>query len=345
MRSSVLIIVTATFFSGILAGCGHITGGRQDAQAPPDATTEMQKVLDAYASMSLPDSEPLTLRAIRRHPSPADAVTKALLDQGKTRVSDPAVTKKTLMIPVQDGTIPIHVFTPKGIGPYPALLYFHGGGFVAGDTAGYETSPRSIAQVAEIVVVSVDYRLAPEHPFPAALADVLTAFEWTVDHVDQLHINSEQIAVGGEGAGGNLAASMSMVARDNGIQPPRHQLLIYPILDNNTDTFSYRRNAHAEPLNMAKMCWMLVNYIKRREDADSHYAFPLKAKTLKGLPSATIISAEIDPLISENRRYTERLRKEGVDVVYEEYKGVSHDFFGMRQIVPEANNALQFAAD
>jgi acetyl esterase len=152
------------------------------------------------------------------------------------------------------------------------------------------------------------------------------------------------VAVGGESAGGNLATVVSLMARDKNVALPVHQLLVYPVVDNDFETPSYQRNADAKPLNKAMMKWFFKYYSAKADDGKNPYALPMKAATLKGLPPATIIAAEIDPLLSEGKSYADRLKKDGVNVTYKEYTGVTHEFFGMGAVVSKAKDAEELAA-
>jgi acetyl esterase len=196
--------------------------------------------------------------------------------------------------------------------------------------------------MANAIMVAVDYHQAPEHKFPAAPNDAYAAYTWTLEHAKEINGDPARVAVGGESAGGNLATVVSMMARDKKAQMPVHQLLVYPVANDDMTTPSYKKNAEAKPLNKAMMAWFFKHYAG---DPKNAYALPMKAASLKGLPSATVITAEIDPLLSEGKLYADRLKKDGVAVSYKEYKGVTHEFFGMGAVVPLAKDAEQFAAD
>lgn len=314
----------------------------QDAAQPPRADAAMQKVLDAHKALGPKPIETLSPAQARQQPTPADAVKKVLADAGKSTVPEPGVTVKDMTVPVDGGSIPVHIYTPEGKGPFPVMVYYHGGGFVIADTRVYDASPRALAKMANAIMVSVDYRQAPEHKFPAAPNDAYAAYIWTTQHAKEFNGDPMKVAVGGESAGGNLATVVSMMARDKKAQMPVHQLLVYPVVDNDMNTPSYQRNANAKPLNKAMMGWFFKHY---GGDPSSPYALPMKAASLKELPPATIVAAEIDPLLSEGKAYAEKLKKDGVKVDYKEYSGVTHEFFGMGAVVPKAKDAEQYAAD
>lgn len=313
----------------------------QNAQ-PPKAEPNMQKVLDAMASLKPKPIENLSPEEARKQPSAADAVKKVLSDAGQSTAPEPGVTMKTQTVQGKGGSFPVHIFTPEGKGPFPVIVYYHGGGFVIADTKVYEASVRALAKGAKAIVVSADYRRAPEHKFPTQPEDAFAAYKWAIDNANQFNGDPTRVAVAGESAGGNLATVVSMMARDQKAQLPVHQLLVYPVVDNDMNNASYKKNANAKPLNKAMMGWFFKHY---GADPKSPYALPLKATSLKGLPPATVITAEIDPLMTEGKAYADRLKKEGVAVNYRHYTGVTHEFFGMGAVVPKAKEAQQFAAD
>jgi acetyl esterase len=314
-----------------------------DAAQPPKAEPAMQKVLDALASLKPKPIENLSPEQARLQPTPADAVKKVLTDMHKSTAPEPGVSVKDLSIPANGGgTIPLHVFVPEGNGPFPVMLYYHGGGFVIADTKVYEASPRALAKMAKAIIVAVDYRRAPEHKFPAAPEDAYAAYTYTLQHAKEWGGDPARVAVGGESAGGNLATVVSLMARDKKAQLPVHQLLVYPVVDNDMNRPSYQENANAKPLNKPMMAWFFKHY---GADPKSPYALPLKNASLKGLPPATIVAAEIDPLRDEGKAYADKLQQEGVKVDYKLYSGVTHEFFGMGAVVPKAKDAEQYAAD
>jgi len=317
--------------------------GAQDAAQPPKAEPSMQKVLDAQKALNPKPIETLTPEEARLQPTPADAVKKVLTDMKKSTAPEPGVTVKDLNIPAAGGgTIPLHVYVPEGKGPFPVMMYYHGGGFVIADTKVYDASPRALAKMAKAIIVSVDYRRAPEHKFPAAPEDAYAAYTWTLQHAKEWGGDPQRVAVGGESAGGNLATVVSLMARDKKAQLPVHQLLVYPVVDNDMNRPSYQQNANAKPLNKPMMAWFFKHY---GADPKSPYALPLKNAQLKGLPPATVIGAEIDPLRDEGKAYADKLQQAGVKVDYKLYSGVTHEFFGMGAVVPKAKEAEQYAAD
>jgi acetyl esterase len=253
----------------------------QEAAQPPKAEPAMQKVLDALASLKPKPIETLSPQEARKQPTPADAVKKVLADSGKSTAPEPGVTVKTMTVQGNGGSFPVHIYTPEGKGPFPIMLYYHGGGFVIADTKVYDASPRALARMAKAIMVAVDYRQAPEHKFPTAPEDAYAAYQWTLQHAKEFNGDPARVAVGGESAGGNLATVVSMMARDKKAQLPLHQLLVYPVVNDDMGTPSYQRNANAKPLNKAMMGWFFKHY---GGDPKNPYALPMKAASLKGLP-------------------------------------------------------------
>jgi len=336
--------MTRVFQLSTLAAALLTTGAAFAATpaTPPKAESHMQKVLDALASLGGKPIETLTPEEARKQPTPADAVKKVLTDEGKSTAPEAGVTMKDMTVTGPNGDFPVHIFTPEGKGPFPVMVYYHGGGFVIADTKVYESSPRALAKMAKAIIVSADYHRAPENKFPAAPNDAYAAFTWTLAHAKEFNGDPTRVAVGGESAGGNLATVVSIMARDKKATMPVHQLLVYPVVDNDMTRPSYVQNAAAKPLNKPMMEWFFKHYAA---DAASPMALPLKNADLKGLPAATIVAAEIDPLMSEGKAYADALQKAGVKVDYKLYTGVTHEFFGMGAVVPKAKDAEQFAAD
>ncbi|WP_235559758.1 MULTISPECIES: alpha/beta hydrolase [unclassified Methylophilus] len=309
---------------------------------PPAADPDMQKVLDALATLGGKPIETLSPQEARQQPTPTDAVKKLLTESGHQSPTQ-LYTKSTISIPGGPlGSVPAQVYTPHGEGPFPVILYFHGGGFVIADTKTYEASIIALAQGVQAVVVSLDYHQAPEHQFPTQPNEAFAAYQWLLAHAEEINGDRKRIAVAGESAGGNLAAVVSLMARDKDVTQPLHQLLIYPVVNNNVFNSSYIDNANAKPLNAAMMNWFFKHY-SEPIDAYSSYALPDKASSLKDLPPATVITAEIDPLYEEGKEFAERLESDGIPVTYRHYTGVTHEFFGMADVVAKAREAQVFA--
>ncbi|MFC6863765.1 alpha/beta hydrolase [Halomicroarcula sp. GCM10025817] len=242
---------------------------------------------------------------------------------------DPVERVRNLEIPGPDGAVGLRIYDPATAGPRPLFVYFHGGGWVFGTADAHDHLARAIANAGDCTVVAVDYRLAPEHPFPAALADCYTATEWVADHPDVLGGDPERLVVGGDSAGGNLAAATCLRARDADGPDIAHQVLVYPVLDRNFETDSYRENAEGYLLTRAAMRWFWDHYLESSFDAKNPYAAPLEARDLSGLPPATVVTAEFDPLRDEDLAYAERLRDAGVPVEVRRYEDMIHGFLPM----------------
>jgi acetyl esterase len=247
-------------------------------------------------------------------------------------------------IPGPGGPIPVRIYAPKSPGPLPVLLYFHGGGWVVGNLDSHDLIGRSLANLAECMVISVDYRLAPEHRFPAPLDDCFAATVWAAANVDQLGGDPMCLAVGGDSAGGNLAAAVALMARDNGGPELCYQLLIYPVTSRNFETTSYRENATDYGLTRDGMIWFWEQYLRSDADALNPYAAPLMATDVRDLPPALVITAGYDVLRDEGELYAQHLREAGVEVELAQYPTLIHGFFGMGPWVDAARAAVEHGA-
>ena len=304
----------------------------------PDA--QMQAVLDMLGSLGGKPMETLTAAEARKQPTPADAVKKLLEKQGKKPAMPGDLKVEDKTVQGAAGKIPARFYTPTSAkGSLPVLVYFHGGGFVIADKDVYDSAPRTLASAVGCVVVSVDYRRAPENKFPAAHDDAFAAYQWVVKNAASIGGDPKKIAVAGESAGGNLAASVSLAARDKGVQLPIHQLLVYPIAGDDMNTESYKDSENAKPLNKVMMAWFADQYFKAKTDAKDPRVNILGAK-LKGLPPTTIILARIDPLRSDGELLAAKLREAGVTVEQKTFEGVTHEFFGMGAVVDKAAEAV-----
>jgi len=317
-----------------------LTKSVQAASAPD---TQMKAVLDELAAFNAPPLEKLSPGNARNAPSPKDAVVGILAKQSKPAVEMVAEVSHQL-IPGPGGELLARVYHPQGKGPFPVLVYFHGGGWVIADLGTYDASCRALTNAASCIVVSVAYRQAPEHKFPAAAEDAYAATQWVMANAAQIKGDPRRVAVGGESATGNLAAVTCLMARDRQGKMPLHQMLIYPITNYAFDTLSYQENASAKPLSKAAMQWFWDQYLENKANGSNPYASPLRAKSLKGLPPATVITADIDPLRSEGQAYALRLREAGSAVRYTNYSNVTHEFFGTGAVVDKAKQAVREAA-
>ena len=239
--------------------------------------------------------------------------------------SGPTVAKvEDRLIPGPECQVPIRVYTPEGSGPFPVLVYFHGGGFWMGSIETEDSACRLLTNAAGCVVVSVGYRLAPENRFPTAVEDGYAAIRWVAENASAMNADRARIAVGGASAGGNVAAVVALMARDRGTPRLIYQLLMYPVLDYAFDTPSYQENAEGYMLTKDAMAWCWSLYLRTEADGRNPYASPLQAKDLSDLPPVLVITAEYDPLRDEGEAYAARLRQAGVPVVCQRHEDAIH---------------------
>ncbi|MGQ5517124.1 alpha/beta hydrolase [Halococcus saccharolyticus] len=256
---------------------------------------------------------------------------------------------QNLTIPGPKRPIPIRVYAPED-GPDDApgvFVTFHGGGWVLGDLDTHDPFCRAVTNAADCLVISVDYRRAPEHPFPAAVEDCYTAVEWAGEYAGDLGGDPERLAVGGDSAGGNLAAAVTLLARDRGGPDLCHQSLIYPAVNSvvGEEFDSYEENGAGYLLEHESMEWYDERYIQDDLDARNEYAAPLLARDLSGLPPATVITAGFDPLRDEGIAYVDRLEDAGVAVEHEHFPEMIHAFVSMLDVVDRAHDGIETVAD
>jgi acetyl esterase len=242
------------------------------------------------------------------------------------------------------GAIPARLYRSQADGVLPLVVYFHGGGWVIGSLETHDGVCRDLAAKAGCAVLSVDYRLAPEHRFPAAAEDSYAALVWAHANAGRLGVDPARIAVGGDSAGGNLTAVVALMARDRGGPALRYQLLVYPVTCGRMDTPSYRDNAEGYLLSRAAMAWFWDHYVPDAKDREQPYAAPLRAARLDGLPPALVLTAEFDPLRDEGEAYAGRLREAGVTTRLRRYDGLIHGFFGMGALIDRARAAFDETA-
>ena len=255
----------------------------------------------------------------------------------------PVESVQLLLAPGKGGPVPVRAYRPKGAGKdevLPALVYLHGGGWVIGDLDTHDVVCRTLANGARCAVFSVEYRKAPESPFPAAIDDCFSSLVFISKNSSSLKINSRQIALGGDSAGGNLAAAISLMARDAGGPAICFQLLIYPATDHRLGHPSIDGNGEGYLLTKKVMQYFRGHYLPREEDWLDWRASPLLAKSLAGLPPACVITAGFDPLLDEGRAYSEKLKRDGVPTEYREYSDMVHGFVTMGRVLDTANAAL-----
>lgn len=309
----------------------------------PSIKDEMLVVIEKLGSYGAPPLETLTAQEARKQPTPTTAVMD-VMKENAIPIPPSMVDTMGKDIPVDGGMVHARIYTPKSsAGPFPVIVYYHGGGWVIADLDTYDASARGLAEGVGAVVVSVHYRQGPEHKFPTAHNDAFAAYQWVVNNAASIKGDPKMIAVAGESAGGNLAANVSIMARDKGVMMPVHQLLVYPVANNDMNSESYQKYGTAKPLTKPLIEWMVQNYLPNMAAAADPRIALVKAN-LKGLPATTIVAAEIDLLNTEGRLLNDKLKEAGVDVDYKNYDGVTHEFFGMATVVPQAKDAQAYAA-
>lgn len=289
-------------------------------------------IIDGMAQLGMKPFSELTVEECRQQ-------TEATIGGPGEPVTD--VQNRT--IPGPAGEIPVRIYRPEGEGPFPVLVFFHGGGWVICSLDTHDGTCRQLANRAGCVVVSVDYRLAPEHTFPAAPDDCYAATVWAVEHAAELGGDPARVAIGGDSAGGNLTAVVAQMARDRGAPPLVFQLLVYPVTDRDFETPSMQENAEGYLLGREDMRWFWGHYLADDADARNPYAAPLQADDLAGLPPALVITAEYDPLRDEGEAYGKRLQEAGVPTTVSRYDGMFHGFFGMTEMLDRAKDAVDEA--
>ena len=317
------------------------------AQAPgvadkPDA--QMQPILESLASLNPKPIEDCTPAEARKQPSVADAVKALVKKRDMPATPEPVGAVADRTIPGPAGDIKARVYTPKGDGPFPVLVYWHGGGFVIATIDTYDSSCRALCNAANCVVVSCDYRQAPEHPYPAAPDDAFACYKWVTAHMAELKAQGQPVALAGESAGGNLAAVTAIRARDAGGVQPAHQVLIYPVTDWVGKFPSADLYADAKPLNKPMLAWFTKYYLPDESKRAEPFASPLRAPSLAKLPPATVINAEVDPLRDQGFAYVAKLRDAGVPVNAVNFPGQTHEFFGTAAVNADAKQAVKVAA-
>lgn len=311
----------------------------------PTIDPQMKAVIEQYLSYKTPPLPTLTPRQARMTPSVTDAVIELLVKNGiKPAAQNLSITQKVIPSAAPDGTL-IRIYTPTNVtGPLPVVVYYHGGGWVIGSLDVYDPSCRAIAGRAGVIVVSVDYRLSPEAKFPAAHEDAYSAYTWVRTNAASIGGNPDKVAVAGESAGGNMAAGVCLLAKQRTFAMPLHQLLVYPVANNDLNTASYNMYANAVPLSKANVQYFVANYFNTPADGDNQLISLVDVADLTGLPPATIIGAEIDPLQTEGKQLADKFQSVGVSVAYMLYTGTTHEFFGTYPIVDKASQAQDFAA-
>ncbi len=293
---------------------------------------QLQVLLNQLANPSAPPISSLTVEEMRQN-----------RDQMSIVNPNPpplhSIVDHTLPGPL--GEIPVRIYTPTGEGPFPVLLFFHGGGFVVGSIEASDSICRMITSATPCITVSVGYHLAPEYPYPAGPEDCYAATKWVAEHATEFHGDPARIAVGGDSAGGNLATVVALISKERGGPKLLFQLLIYPTTDNHQPgTASLQENAHGYLLTREAVEWFDRHYQPPNLDQKDPHAFPLYARDLRNMPPALIITAEYDPLRDEGEMYAQRLQEAGVPVTLTRYDGMVHGFFGMTGVVDQSKIAI-----
>jgi len=304
----------------------------------------MQAVLDAHAALGPMPIEMLTPVKARLQPSAADAATAVMRKKGLSTAPDAAVTTKDVPYgadPMQYARIYRPAAAPADV-ILPIIVYYHGGGWVIADVNTYDATPRALSKQLNAMVVSVEYRHAPEAKFPAQHEDAAAAYAWVLRSAVSWGGDPSRIALAGESAGGNLAVATAIYARDHSLTQPLHILSVYPIANSAKNLPAKKDSANAKPLNGAMLKWFAYYYARSAADQQDP-RINLVAANLKGLPPVTIINAQIDPLRSDGETLAVALKAAGVTVEQKTFAGVTHEFFGMAPIVRGAFDAQAWA--
>ena len=263
-----------------------------------------------------------------------------LADFGGPKAEVAGVENRT--IPGPDGPVPVRIYSPKGNGPFPILLFFHGGGWVVGSLDTHDCACRLLSTGAHCLLVAVDYPLAPENKFPAAIEDAYAALEWVSENGGTLNGDPRNIAVAGDSAGGNIATILCQMSRDRQGPEIKYQILIYPVTDlSSTHTESYDKHGEGYMLTKEGMIYFINHYLDREENKNHPYASPLLAENLSNLPPALIIVAEFDVLRDEGLAYADRLKKAGISVTCLLYDDMIHAFLNLSGVLDRTREAIE----
>lgn len=310
-----------------------LLAGRPQVRDGQSLDPQLQLLLRLMAKAGLPPVESMPASAARTFFS----ATATLLAEQPAQMA--RVINRT--IPGADFEVPVRIYVPQtGRSPHPVLIYYHGGGWTVGDLETHDALARKLAQEAECIVVAVDYRMGPENRFPAAMEDALATFLWVAEHAGEFGGDPSRIAVGGDSAGGNLAAVVAQQTLSAGKRSPDFQLLIYPVTDLGAEAESYETFADGFYLTRSLMRWFAGNYIEYPAQRLDPRASPLRAESFGGLAPAFVVTAGFDPLRDEGKAYAEQLLEAGVDVEYRNYDSLLHGFISMTGVVREARHAF-----
>ena len=298
----------------------------------PDLHPQILRVLEVMVEANLRPIEAMS-------PAEARAQMEATAQSRKAEpLSVDRVEERLIPGPASD--IRLRLYWPNGTAPVPAVVYYHGGGHVIGSLDTHDLIARNLSAGVGALVASVDYRMGPEHKFPAAVDDSFAALKWVHAHGKELGADPDRIGVHGDSAGANLAAVVALMARDTGSPKLRLQSLVYPVADYRLAGGSYDQYAEGYGLlTRQSMVWFRNHYLRSPQDAEDWRASPIKASSFAGVAPAIVITAECDVLHDDGEGYAEALRRAGVPVEYKEYSGMIHGFFGMMPVVDDAMNA------
>ncbi|MFN2427691.1 MAG: alpha/beta hydrolase [Candidatus Binatia bacterium] len=313
-----------------------VLAGRPEIRDGQTLDPQLQLLLRLMGAANLPRLEslaPLEARAFFRD----SAGLLTLAPAPMARIDDRVVT-------TPHGAVPVRIYVPSNdAAPKPVLVYYHGGGWTVGDLETHDAVARAFAKEVECVVVSVDYRMGPEDRFPAAAEDAVDVFGWVATYAAEFGGDAGRLAVGGDSAGGNLAAVVAQQALASGERCPDFQLLIYPVTDLADEGESYETFADGFYLTRVLMRWFADNYVSNADERLDPRASPLRAESFTGLPPTFLLTAGYDPLRDEGKAYANRLLEAGVDVEYRNYDSLIHGFISMAGVVREARRAFDDA--
>ncbi|GAB2597741.1 alpha/beta hydrolase fold domain-containing protein [Kribbella endophytica] len=324
----------------------HVLGTDASGLLDPQA----QRLVDTFAGLDPKPIEILKPDQARRQPTLVDAVHAILADDGKSTDPEPVGSVEDVNLLGDDGELPVRIYKPQNAGtaPLPVILWIHGGGFVLYDVDTYDASCRGLANRSGAIVVSPEYRRAPEHVFPAAHDDVLATYHWLQANAAQLGGDPARIAIGGESVGGTMAAATSLQLKESGAPLPVAQVLVYPLTTAEQWGDSFADAADARPLSRPLLSWMAMHALEGVPEAATDPRIALLdvgKEELAGLPPTLVITAERDVLRSQGEQFATNLETAGVTVVHSRYDGMMHEFFGAAAVLDKAGQAQQEAAD
>lgn len=317
--------------------------------------SDLRPIIQTFKKYKSPPLEKLSVSNARNTPTLNNAVAEQMAEHLSARAMgvvkpspEPVGAIEHILIPAFDGQMLARVYYPnkpeEHAGDHPVVVYFHGGGWVIANLDTYDASCRALCNTLDAVVVSVAYRQAPEHPFPAATEDAYFALQWVLQNASSLHGNPAQVLVAGESAGGNLATVACLLSKERKAREPVGQLLIYPVVDATVQRQSYADNIDTVPLNAAMMEWFFKHYLQDDALRSNPLVSPYLAD-VTGLPPAFVLTAEFDPLRDEGRDYAKKLQQAGVSTEHHDVLGVVHEFFGLSGVVKPAKDSLKQVAD